>query len=395
MNEQNAEKFLDLILEKLIAGDAGLKSTLAHQPELTRQIRPHLEAASWLKEHAVCLDPAPRFTQSSWLRVRTRILNEKKKGLPWLNIMGLRLQSFPGGFLLPFVVTLLLLIALTGSGIVFAAQDTLPNDSLYEVKRSFENAQLTLTLSEVGQAKVLATIATKRLHEAHWAAQEDRMDDSQTALLSYITTSDELFLRLNQLSPQEFIQILDHIERALSLQLTLFDALGATIAATSSPNFEQLSQTFQAAQVEFITLQSLVETVRSEIPQESTATPSLLDDDFTPTPVLWQSPTPTESTFNPASSTPWSSPTPDYPFQSATPTGDIYPPYTPHATSTITAIPEGGATSIPSTTPSPTPFYQETFTPGPTQTPDYNSSATPTLTASPWPSKTPSATPSG
>jgi hypothetical protein len=411
MNEKGVEQFLDEVLEKLIAGDRDLKSVLARHPDLTRQIRPQLEAAFWLEKHARSYDPSPRRIQTSWLKVSSQLLDKEKRKSPRFNTLGLRLQSLPGGFILPFVIIMLLILGLTGSGFVYAAQDSLPNDSLYDLKRSVENAQLTVTLSDEGQAKVLATIATKRLHEAYWAAQADRMGDSQIALETYIKSCDELFNQLNQLSNQEFVRILDHLEHALSLQQPLFEALASTFAAASPSDFDRLQATLQAAEIQFITLQSLVDTVRIEAHQKMVPTPSASPDGVsTPTPEFWQTTTPTES-FNGTSATPRSTSIPSYPFESATPDADITATRTPSLSWCSTQTPDGSPSTTPSITPSQTPgggpsptpsitpsrtaSYFETSTPWttPTRTPFFGGSETPTPSFTSKPSTTPS--PSG
>ncbi len=71
-------------------------------------------------------------------------------------------------------VIIALIIALTtaaGGGAVYASQDALPGDALYQVKTTVEGVQLTLATSDEAKAQTYLTLADKRLAEVQKASQ--------------------------------------------------------------------------------------------------------------------------------------------------------------------------------------------------------------------------------
>ncbi len=63
-----------------------------------------------------------------------------------------------------------------GSGTVIASANAIPGDPLYSVKRTVERAQLAVTPSDVGKAKLLANFTDRRVQEIGTMVQEGKMD---------------------------------------------------------------------------------------------------------------------------------------------------------------------------------------------------------------------------
>ena len=81
-------------------------------------------------------------------------------------------------------VSILALVAV-GGGTVAASTNTLPGHPLYAVKTTVERAQLALTTSDVGKAKLLAKFADKRVKEIGsmvGAGRGDEVDELSVAM---------------------------------------------------------------------------------------------------------------------------------------------------------------------------------------------------------------------
>ncbi len=76
-----------------------------------------------------------------------------------------------------YTVIASLIVILSGQGIVYASQDSLPGDILYPVKiKVLEPVRSALTLSTEAKAEYESNLATKRLEEAEKLASNNKLD---------------------------------------------------------------------------------------------------------------------------------------------------------------------------------------------------------------------------
>ena len=114
------------------------------------------------------------------------------------------------------VAILLFVLALFGGGTVtYAAQDALPGEPLYSVKRSVEDARTSLTFSQEGRVTLQLSHSQRRLDEAYRLAQQGRVDEARAALSEYERAYEELALALQGLSPEQLEEILGRVDLIL------------------------------------------------------------------------------------------------------------------------------------------------------------------------------------
>ena len=82
------------------------------------------------------------------------------------------------GALAASVAALLLTI---GGGVVFAAQDAIPGDTLYPIKTGVENVQVALAPDGAAKAEMYLGIAQRRLTEIHLAGERGQPAAAATA----------------------------------------------------------------------------------------------------------------------------------------------------------------------------------------------------------------------
>ncbi|MBI2857191.1 MAG: hypothetical protein HYX95_02625 [Chloroflexi bacterium] len=153
----NIERILDECIDRLQQGDS-IEQCLSRYPGEAAELEPLLRTAASLRE-AARLSPADHFKS----RVRAQALFALQQAC--------QKQPRPSrvrfGWARPLatVAAGVLAMAVVSAGTVAASADSLPGQPLYGVKTVVEKAQLAITPSEVGKAKLLAGFADKRVAE--------------------------------------------------------------------------------------------------------------------------------------------------------------------------------------------------------------------------------------
>ena len=90
------------------------------------------------------------------------------------------------------VVSVLLAFTLGTAGVAYAAQEAIPGDSLYDVKRGIETARWSLTTNPQSQASLLSDLAAERMREVQGLANAGREELLAPTLADYEQTLDQL-----------------------------------------------------------------------------------------------------------------------------------------------------------------------------------------------------------
>jgi len=163
------EQILNECVERLRKG-ATVEQCLASFPEQASELEPLLKAVVSLNQFSA-LRPRAEFKA----QVRTQALMALRRKT------ARKQHSWLGGFMwrrtwATVAVGILALVAV-GGGAVAASANTLPGHPLYAVKTTVERAQLALTASDVGKAKLLVKFADKRVQEIGSVVKEGRGDE--------------------------------------------------------------------------------------------------------------------------------------------------------------------------------------------------------------------------
>lgn len=162
------EEILSICIEDIRSGKSTIAECLERYPNLSRELKPLLEIAAALKPDEVT--PSPEFAQSA----KRRILADEHPA-PGKTTIGRWFWSKPAvvRFLVTFATGLVLLGA-GGAGTVYAAQGSLPGDTLYPVKIGVENLQLAVTAGPAAKADLHLKFAQQRIDEATRQAEMNR-----------------------------------------------------------------------------------------------------------------------------------------------------------------------------------------------------------------------------
>ncbi len=194
MNKLNPDS-LERCLASIHSREATAEQCLAEFPQEADELRSLLETARLIEQPQV-IEPDPVFRA----RCRVALLNATSSNTPRkATVTPIRMLAFWDGFaseiqhriaafssrqvLRPLVAGLLVVFLLLASstGAIYASQDALPGDPLYQVKLAAEYAQLSLAGDEEARVWAKMDLASKRLAEMELALMQGRIGSASAA----------------------------------------------------------------------------------------------------------------------------------------------------------------------------------------------------------------------
>ena len=190
--ETELEKFEDILvrcIEDVRAGRSSIEDCLDRYPSVRRQLEPLLRIALEIRE-------PPDIKPSHVFRAKARVwLMDQIHGKqavtrwPWSRYEG---QMRPISYLKKFsmstagiILAIVLALSAAGGGTVYAAQSSLPGDTLYPVKLSSEQAIMMLPGDDVARAERALNFAERRVQEMEALAERGRSLDLDLAVEKY------------------------------------------------------------------------------------------------------------------------------------------------------------------------------------------------------------------
>lgn len=167
---------LEICLQEIEKGRE-LESILAQHPDLADELRPILQTA--IKARSVT---TPEPTSDVQRRGRARVMQraaELREAKIALRKPVVRVIPIFQRFALSF--TLLLILMLSGTGIVNASSSALPGESLYPVKRGWEGLRLFFIFDSQARQLLADEFENERIHEANELLLEGRHETIQIA----------------------------------------------------------------------------------------------------------------------------------------------------------------------------------------------------------------------
>lgn len=161
--------------------------SLAHGDSAAREPGGIEDLALHVRESLAPPAPSAAFSASARGRLLHRLPRQPTKPMPH------RKPAFGALRRLAFAVaSVLVAFAVGTAGVAYAAQDAIPGDSLYSIKRGVESARWSLTVNPQSQAALLSDLADERMVEVQGLTDAGREALIASALDDYGQTLDEL-----------------------------------------------------------------------------------------------------------------------------------------------------------------------------------------------------------
>ncbi|MGD0355653.1 MAG: DUF5667 domain-containing protein [Dehalococcoidia bacterium] len=174
------EEVFNDCFERLLLGES-IESCLSRYPEHAAELDTMLRTAFDIKRKAFPVQPRPEFKY--WARVRMQNVQYYSASEPEeekVSSSNLRRN-------LAFSLAALLVFVIASSGTAAASSQAMPDEPLYTVKMAVEQAQLTLTTSDVAKAELYAHLTETRAQEIAVMADQGKTEQvvATTAKLNY------------------------------------------------------------------------------------------------------------------------------------------------------------------------------------------------------------------
>lgn len=158
--DKEFDNILDECLERLLVDGETIEQCLQRYPEQAPELEPLLQTALEAKE-ASTIQPRAEFKARARYQFRSALGEAaSRKGRPFFGWLP-RWAT---------VVTIVLVVLLAGGSTVVVASNSMPDSPLYAVKLATEEAQLMLTPSEIGKARLCAELVDRRVEEIIYMA---------------------------------------------------------------------------------------------------------------------------------------------------------------------------------------------------------------------------------
>lgn len=268
-------------LDEILEGKTSLEDCIREYPELGAELRDFLSVAASVRQQKVDISPDFKLRARSHLFDAADLVRENRKTgvFDWLRPVTLvnRLRT-------TMAVALVVAGLGGGTGMVYAAQGSLPGEALYPVKLGSENVRLALTLTPDTKAEVNLELAERRVEEvviqsargqAVSAATPKAVAKHLDAVINEIEDLDEAKSRqlISQLSASTINQqvtlnqlLVESPEKHAELEETIgASRRGSTVAvmADANPAFlsSQPSVTDKKLEEAYFTLEGILESV--------------------------------------------------------------------------------------------------------------------------------------
>jgi hypothetical protein len=151
-NDQRIEEIINRHAPDLSEGRETVDSIMEKYPQDSSELKPRLEALSWLLEKEKSLEPGHGFISSSRNNLELQIASQRPR---FFGSAIINSYSPPRlAFYVTTSVLIIILLAMTINSLVLTAQLSIPGDPFYSTKLVIEDIQLAFTFSPEAKANL-------------------------------------------------------------------------------------------------------------------------------------------------------------------------------------------------------------------------------------------------
>ncbi len=211
------DQILDNCIQALLQRDASVRDCISQYPQHHGSLEPLLDLSTRLQSMQ-SITASPDFHQAAAARMAHLIASRPRKApspvnIPWLFTPEVSTRPARLSPVMLMGIIVVFVLAAT-SGVAYAANNSLPGDGFYPLKKSIENAQLTFNQSESSAAELHLDFAGKRLSEATLLLQEKRTQNADQPIKDY---TDQIEAALSYLDEGALLPAEEHVTFARRL----------------------------------------------------------------------------------------------------------------------------------------------------------------------------------
>jgi hypothetical protein len=163
----------DSRLESIKKTGSSFEAALADHGDWGPELKPVLEAVTWLEQHKKAADPRPGFVSASWKRVLKNI-HTGRENITFPGVKGRMQIRF--AFRSALAVCFALVLLLNTSMIASAARSASPGNIFYKVKKAEESVHFAFTNSAQENAGLHISMMKRRAAEIEELLLEGRYE---------------------------------------------------------------------------------------------------------------------------------------------------------------------------------------------------------------------------
>jgi hypothetical protein len=180
------EKVLDDCVTAVVEHGENITACLLQYPEQQHELEPLLNLVTRLRA-AHTLEPSPEFSQVTLTRMHNLIAARPRQVEPVKVWRWPRLELYRKRTMALVTAVVIFICLFISGGVVRAAADTLPGDTLYPVKRAAEATQIALSINDANDTRLHIRFANRRLEEAAALLQNNHIPQAKQAAADYET----------------------------------------------------------------------------------------------------------------------------------------------------------------------------------------------------------------
>jgi hypothetical protein len=228
-------EILDRAIQRMMEGKAPFEDSAQADAGAESGLRPLLETASRVRILIRARAPMPDFVAS----LEGRLLKQKRihPPIPARSASPVPAGARWGQLRTAALVSIIAVMVMIGSGLGAASvsAEALPGDTLYPVKRGFEEVSLTFSFSAAGDVQLLADFTDRRLAEVEELVARGRGSDLLLGLEYYEQTLSRLDAAIKALTPGSGSAQLEDLQAQLGRHTDVLSALRGQLPEQDQP----------------------------------------------------------------------------------------------------------------------------------------------------------------
>jgi hypothetical protein len=234
-NEQEISQIIEENLERVLSGKTSIDEVLRRHPQYAASLRRELESAVWLYSRSEQVAPRPGFIKASRKRVVEQIKQEAHSQNGKQALFGFARPKQNRVFQWAAALTVVLIILSMLGGTVSYAQNSLPGQQLYAMKRASEALAMGISIDPVHKVELSIQITDRRFNEVQELVAAGKMEYVPATLADFnqdVRQSLALLAQVNDALPAEKMVLAQRLTSNLASKAEALQILADSVPAS-------------------------------------------------------------------------------------------------------------------------------------------------------------------